>query len=159
MSFREFLAILEDFDDAMLVTRRGEALRSRPMLIAESTDTGRLWFLSSATSGKLEELAVHPEVNVALQDGGSFLSISGTAQVVRDGDKAQQLWSEAQRPWFPCGPEDPNLILIEVTPQVAEYWDRSGLGGVRFLLAEAAAVVGGQTLTDNAGTHGRVTFD
>ena len=36
--------------------------------------------------------------------------------------KAKQLWSPLYRTWFPKGLEDPNLILLKVHVQEAEYW-------------------------------------
>lgn len=159
MSHRDFLAVLHSFEHAMLVTQqRDGGLRSRPMAIAESNDTGVLWFISNVHSGKNDELAHDSKVNVAMQGAGRFLSITGKARIVRDTDKAEQLWSEAQRLWFPDGPHDPALALIEVMPSWAEYWDRSGVKGLKFMFAEAEAIVTGHELGDDAGTHGRVAL-
>ena len=41
----------------------------------------------------------------------------------RDPAKVQSLWSEALRVWFPKGPEDPDITLIKVEVDTAEYWD------------------------------------
>lgn len=155
----EFLSVLRSFDHAMLVTRDGhEGLRSRPMAIAEATESGKLWFISNAHSGKQDELAEDPHVNVAMQGGNRFLSISGRARVVRDTRKAEELWSEAQRIWF-SGPHDPNLVLIEVLPSVAEYWDGSGLKGLKYMFAEAGAIVRGRKMSDDERVHGKLAFD
>ena len=48
-----YLEKLEDFDSAMLVTRRGSEIRARPMSIAAVSRKGRLSFLTSVDSGKL----------------------------------------------------------------------------------------------------------
>lgn len=155
----EFLSVLRSFEHAMLVTRDTEGgLRSRPMAIAETTESGKLWFISNVQSGKQDELAEDPDVNVAMQGGGRFLSITGRARVVRDSGKAEELWSEAQRVWF-SGPHDPDLVLIEVRPNAAEYWDGSGLNGLKYLFAEAGAIVTGRKLSDDERVHGKLTFD
>ncbi|MBN1236964.1 MAG: pyridoxamine 5'-phosphate oxidase family protein [Gammaproteobacteria bacterium] len=156
----EFLSVLARFDHAMLVTRDPSGgLRSRPMAIADSSEDGRLWFMSNVHSGKQEELAEDDRVNVAMQGGGRFLSITGKARVVRDEGKQEELWNEAQRVWFPDGPHDASLVLIEVVPDDAEYWDGSGLKGLKYLFNEARAIVGGGSLDDDARVHGKVDLD
>ena len=52
-----------------------------------------------------------------------FASISGTARVVRDKDKMRGLWSSDLGRWFPRGLDDPDLALLEVRIDKAEYWD------------------------------------
>jgi general stress protein 26 len=159
MSHEEFQTLLRRFDTAMLVTRSGRNLRARPMAIARAEPSGRLWFLCRAESGKLEELEQAPEVDVAAQGEGRFLSITGRARAVSDRGKARELWSERQRPWFPDGPEDPSLVLIAVEPERAEYWDRSDVSGAMFTLAAAEAVATGEPLADDVGKHGKVEWN
>lgn len=157
--FREFLDLLQEFSHAMLVTcdLTGK-LRSRPMAIAESTDDGHLWFITHVDGETLEQMTENPQVNASLQDGKRFLAISGTARATRDPDRIRALWTEDQRVWFEKGQDDPTLILIEVVPTFAEYWDRSGLDGIKFRLEELRAIVSGDTLTGEEGRHGTVDF-
>jgi general stress protein 26 len=137
-----FLELLTDFDTAMLVTvdREGR-LRSRPMQIARTEPTGDLWFVTSLSSGKTEEIAADVRCAVALQSKRHFVSITGTAELVQDPELVNELWSEAWRPWFPHGHEDPELVLIHFEAEEAEYWDTSGIHGVRHLFRQAKALV------------------
>jgi general stress protein 26 len=161
LSRKRFLETLDHFSTAMLVTRSASGqLRSRPMAIAGTADSGRVWFMTRADSGKTSELSADPQVNVAMQNGQRFLSLSGTAHVVRDPRQAERLWDESQRAWFPDGPADATLVLIVVEPRIAEYWDRAGLDGVRFTLAEIGARLSGEALDgDGAGVHEKVELD
>jgi general stress protein 26 len=152
-------SMLKTFDRAMLVTRRDGALRARPMAIVGITGGSRLWFFTSLHSGKLDELNDDPNVNVALQDGGRFCSITGHARVFADRRKAEEFWTEAQRAWFPDGPADSSLVLLEVLPDYAEYWDRSGLTGLRFLFAAAKARTEGERLDDDVGRHAKIPME
>ena len=157
---KKFLDLLENFDAAMLVTERDKELRSRPMAIAEATADGRLWFVTNVDSAKLEELTENPHVNVAMQADRKFLAVSGTTRATRDRDKIDELWNDAMGVWFEKGRDDPELILLEVVPTYAEYWDRSGLEGVRFMFEAAKSALTGHTLDeDDAGAHGKVRFD
>jgi general stress protein 26 len=156
---KEFLEVLKNFDAAMLVTRREHELRSRPMAIAESTADGRIWFVTSVDSAKLDEITENPQVNVAMQANRKFLSVSGTTRATRDPAKIDELWNDSLGVWFEKGRNDPELILLEVVPSYAEYWDRSGLGAVKFMFAAAKSAVTGERLDeDDAGAHGKVRF-
>ncbi|HEX3843655.1 MAG TPA: pyridoxamine 5'-phosphate oxidase family protein [Steroidobacteraceae bacterium] len=37
--------------------------------------------------------------------------------------KARNLWPQRVKPWFPSELDDPDLGLLEVTVEAAEYWD------------------------------------
>jgi general stress protein 26 len=156
---KEFIDILRTFDTAMLVTQRGRELRSRPMAIADRTADGRVWFVSSIDSAKLDELTENPDVNVAMQEGSRFLSISGAARATRDRDKINELWNDAYSVYFSEGPNDPTLVLLEIVPTYVEYWDRSGIEAIKFMFASAKSAVTGETLDDESeGVHGKIDF-
>jgi general stress protein 26 len=71
----------------------------------------------------------------------AYVSISGSATLLRDPHKAKELWGIEQRAYFPDGPEDQRLALLRVRIERAEYWIAPG--GVSYLLAAAKAVVTG----------------
>jgi general stress protein 26 len=152
--------LLEDFDSAMLVTRTtaGE-LRSRPMAVADIEPGGLLWFVTERHSGKIEEIARDSHVNVAMQSSRKFVSISGTAVPVDDARKVAELWNEAWRVWFPGGKDDPTLILIKVHAEAGEYWDNSGVGGIKYLIEAGKAYLSGEKPREVEGdpkVHGKV---
>lgn len=156
-TFRE---LLEEFDTAMLVTRRDAELRSRPMAIADVTPDGRVRFITRDDSGKLAELEDDDAVNVAMQGDATFLSISGHARLTKEEMIIDESWQRKQSPWFAEGRDDPHVIVIEVIPTFAEYWDRSGVGIVRLAIERARAAVADddRLRTDRLGTHGSVDF-
>lgn len=100
-------------------------LRSRPMATLKGGFDGDLWFVTRATAPKTEEIRDNQHVNVAYSDGDGnrYVSISGTATVVRDPAKIQELWSRRLRDWFPNGKKDPELALIRIRIDRAEVWD------------------------------------
>lgn len=124
--------LLLGFDRAMLVSRRGNELHSRPMALAQTRDSSRLWLLSSAAGDRIEELADEPHVNVVLQDGLRFCSVSGTARVARHA-------VDRPVPGSALGAGRSSLLLVQVTPVFAEYWDRSGAPGLKFEALEGRA--------------------
>lgn len=154
---KQFTEILETFETAMLVTQRDSELRSRPMRIADKTQDGRVWFVTSIDSGKLEELTENPQVNVAMQDDARFLSISGTVRATRDRAKVDELWDESYDVWFSKGRDDPTVVLLEIVPTYVEYWDRSGADALKFMFEAAKSAVSGDAAND-VGTHGKLDF-
>ena len=78
-----------------------------------------------STRPRSDEVKEHRQVNLSYADPRSqnYVSISGTAQIVRDRQKVQELWSEPLATWFPKGKDDPNIGLIRV------HVDQSGILG------------------------------
>jgi general stress protein 26 len=141
--------LISDFGTAMLVTRTPDGgLRSRPLAIADDEETGALSFATAIDSPKMRELEADPHVNVAMQGKQKFVSVTGVARVERDRALIERLWSEAWKPWFPGGKDDPSLCILTVEPTEAAYWDASGGEGVRYLFEMAKAFVTGTRAKD-----------
>ncbi len=158
LALNELRVALRHFDTAMLVTQRDGELRSRPMVIVDRTPQGHVWFISSMASGKLNEMKAHPRVNVAMQRGSRYLSISGNVRVTRDAYHLDQVWRPQHSVWFPQGRADADLVLVEVVPLYAEYWDRSSAEGMKLAFAMAMSLVTGDPLDDDVAVHGKLPF-
>jgi general stress protein 26 len=111
---------------AMLTTATTDgALRSRPMVAQQIDFDGELWFFTGWESGKVHDLMNNAHVNVsyAQPESNRYVSFAGKTTIVRDRHKAEELWNPAYRAWFPKGLDDPNLALLKVQVDSAEYWD------------------------------------
>ena len=117
--------LIKDIKIAMLTTIDKGILRSRPMATQETEFDGELWFFTSRQTHKAEEIEKDNRVNVSYSDpdDNRYVSLSGTAQIVDDREKIEELWSATYLAWFPKGLEDPNLVLLNVSVEHAEYWD------------------------------------
>jgi general stress protein 26 len=100
-------------------------IHARPMVARQQEGSGDLWFYTSRSSHTVEEIRADPRVllTYAEPDDQNYVSITGRGTVVDDRAKARELWSEHMRTWFPKGVDDPDLILIRVDPERAQYWD------------------------------------
>lgn len=151
---RQLGELIKDVNIAMLTTvAAGGRLVSRPLGTQDVEFDGDLWFATGADSGKVAEIEANPRVNVAYADAGknSFVSVSGTATVVHDRAKIDEIWSPAMKIFFPEGKDDPNLRLIRVRAETAEYWDGPGSALGKALYFVGAAITGDPgTMTDNA---------
>lgn len=120
--------LIERAQSAMLTTMTSEGDHvSRPMAVQETEFDGDLWFFAYDTSDKISQIRANPKVNVALANDKSseWTSIAGSAEVVHDRAKAEQLWAKPLETWFPDGLDTPGLALIKVHADTAEYWDAS----------------------------------
>lgn len=117
---------IEGIEIAMLTTEEADGtLRSRPMATQQVEFDGDLWFFTYADAPKVDEIEQERHVNVgyAAPDKQFYASVSGTATVVRDRAKIEELWNPIYKVWFKEGKDDPNLALLKVTATRAEYWD------------------------------------
>jgi general stress protein 26 len=123
---RKLRKLLKGFRVAMLTTvGPGGTLRSRPMVTARAQTDGDVWFLTRAGTPKVGEVEENHRVNVgyASNERGRYVSLSGTASLVRDPQQVADLWRKRHRKWFPEGKQDPDLAAMRVRIERAEYWD------------------------------------
>ena len=119
-------AMVKDIKYTMMTTRTSEDhLHSCPMNTTEtSIGAKEIWFIGHTPSETVENIKTNPEVNLAYvsQDDKNYLSITGTAELLEDKEKLNELWSVMYNAYFEKGKEDPSVQLIKVTPHGAEYW-------------------------------------
>lgn len=147
--------LIEDFSIVMLTTKNGQGkLVSRPMCPLEMHYDGTIWFFTNEKSTKVKQLT---QVNLSFcnVDKGTYVSISGSGDIVVDLARVEALWTVLARPWFPEGVTSEDLVLIKVTPETAEYWDSSSSKMVR-LFAMAASVVTGKPV--GLGEHDKLNL-
>ena len=124
-SIRKLAELIGEIRIAMLTTTTEDgSIRSRPMTTQLAKFDGKLWFFTKRESPKADEIRRHRRVSLsyAKPEDNSYVSISGTAELITDQKKAQELWDPSYEQWFPQGASDPSLILIRVTVEQAEYW-------------------------------------
>lgn len=118
--------LIKGIDTAMLTTVSSEGLVSRPMKTQEVEFDGDLWFLTMKDTFKYEELQQNPHVNVSYV-GKSYVSIRGKAELVDSRAKIKEFWNAAYAKLLDTTSDDPNLVLIKVKAETAEYWETGNL--------------------------------
>jgi general stress protein 26 len=146
--------LLHDIRFALLTSRRPSGhLSSRPLTTQnDKQDHGTvLKFFVSVASEWVDGLQGDPMVGVGYADPSSdrYVSISGKARVTQNFEQQKILWSTMAQSWFPGGPTDPALRLLEVDIDAAEYWDVKANKMVQ-LLKMATAAITGEPPTDMA---------
>lgn len=123
---KKLAGMIKDIDFAMLTTIAADGtLHSRPMSTQRVEFDGDLWFFTRESAAKVGEIEGEHQVNVAYADPEHqrYISVSGRATVVRDRAKIEELWKPELKAWFPEGSDDPDLALLKVSAERAEYWD------------------------------------
>lgn len=141
---RKVAELVRDVPIAMVTTVDATgALVSRPMGTQDVEFDGDLWFFADAGSHLVAEVTAGSPVNVAYAGGSSWVSVSGTAEVVRDVARQRELWGPTAKAWYPDGPESPELLLVKVHARTAEYWDSPG-GRLATVISFVKATVTGE---------------
>jgi general stress protein 26 len=136
---------IKDIDIAMMTTADEDgSLRSRPMRNMQVKEDGAIWFFTGYESAKSHELKQDSHVNLSYADPSNnlYVSVSGRATLSKDKAKIDELWNPAMKAWFPEGKDDPNVGLIRVTIDKAEYWDSPNSAVVHLYGVVKAAITG-----------------
>ena len=139
--------LVKDIRFAMFTTRHANGhLHSRPMTTQNSKldEDSSLWFFMPRAGEPVADLSVDQVVNVVYADPGrdSYVSVSGIAAVIEDAVKKEQLWSKLAGAWFPGGPADPDLALVQVRIVHASYWNVDENKLVQLFYMAKAAITG-----------------
>lgn len=123
-------ALIKDIDLCMLTTidEHGH-LHSRPMSNNRDVDfNGDLYFYARGDSHKALEIEREHFVNVAFAnpEKQAYVSLSGTAELIKDRAELEKHWTPSLDIWFPDGIDTPGVVLIKVEAISAEYWEAPG---------------------------------
>jgi general stress protein 26 len=130
-AYKKLRDLIDEIEVAMITTVTHDgALHSRPMVTLRADEDGSIWFFTADDSGKAHDLEEEHAVNLSYADPKRrhYVSVSGSASVVHDTDKARELWKPALSAYFPRGLDDPHLALMCVKIESADYWDAPATG-------------------------------
>jgi general stress protein 26 len=148
--------LISEIRFAMLTTvAQDGTFDSRPMATQKKEFDGTLCFLTAHDSRTVEEIAADAHVGLmyADPDKQSYVTVKGPANVSRDKAKIHELWNPMYKAWFPGGEDDPQIRVLRVDVDQAEYWEASDSKIVRSLKYLAAAATKGAV---DVGSHGTV---
>ena len=123
--------LVDGIEVAMFTTHRPDGqLVSRPMQVQGQGEGADFWFVTDADHHKLDELEHDPHVNLAFYRDRTreWVSVSGTARIVRDREQVRRLYKPDWKAWFTDeggardgGPDDPRLTLLAVDAESVIY--------------------------------------
>jgi len=131
--------LMKKINICMLASWDGRELHARPMGAYVRREDNAVFFLTDAGKHKEGEIARYAKVCLAFSDtsGQKYVSLSGPAQILNDRNKIRELWGTPARAWWDS-PDDPNIHVLKVTPEEAEYWEGPGKAMAYVKMATAA---------------------
>ena len=157
---RKLAELIKGIGVAMLTTVEDDgSLHSRPMVTQETGFDGSLWFFTWRDTAKVHEIQrdQHVGLSYASPSDDRYVSVSGRARLVDDPATAKELWNPTLKAWFPKGLDDPNLGLLCVDVQKAEYWDAAS-GKLVQLYGFAKAILTGKGYAGEGVEHEKLTL-
>jgi general stress protein 26 len=155
---KKMVELMQQFENAMLITHDGDRLDARPMAIAKVEDGGGLWFVTDRQSSKVMEINATTDVGITMQSANEFVYLSADASVIDDRVMLEKLWKDSWRVWFPDGVDDPAIVLLHIIPRSGEYWDNSGLSGWKYLTKAGLAFFQGEPPVISNDIHSKVNL-
>jgi len=139
--------LIKDTRFGMFVHRHGDGmLNSHPLTTQnKSVDEGATLYFFVPKDGEIaQHIAQDNAVNVSYANtsSDSYVSVAGRAALLEDQAKKEELFNKMAEAWFPKGPTDPNLGLLTVRIEHAEYWDVDDSKMVQIFKMMKAAVTG-----------------
>ena len=112
----------------MLAHRHDDgSLHAHPLTTQNKTlgADGCLYFFVSRSTELGRRLQADGNVNLSYANPkeDTWVSVTGQARVLEDLAKKKELFNPMAKAWFPGGPEDPDMELVEVRIAEAEYWN------------------------------------
>jgi general stress protein 26 len=139
----------------MLASWDGGELHARPMGAYVRREDNAVYFLTDARHHKDDDIARYPKVCLAFADTGGqkYVSLAGAARISADRAKVADLWGTPAKAWW-NSPDDPNIRVLTITPEEAQYWDGPGTM-VAYVKMAAAALSGSRP---SLGEHKKVAM-
>jgi general stress protein 26 len=138
----------------MHVDGAGGALDARPLTVAAHGPVGTFRFLVDGS----KPWVAGGDVLLTFTDAedGRWLSANGQQRVVTDRAVIDESWTPLAKAWF-TGPDDPDLVVLEVTVERFAWWDAASNRLLRAAELVASAVAG-PGRGPSEGDHGRETI-
>ncbi|QDP95459.1 general stress protein [Microlunatus elymi] len=96
------------------------SLVSRPLGLQQRDFDGDLYFFTPDPSDKSVQVRRNPQVNIAIESHGNYLSVAGTGTITKDQALIDEFWNRHVEAWFDGGRDDPAVALLKVQARSAE---------------------------------------
>jgi general stress protein 26 len=106
-----------------------EGNKPKVRYMALFNDNLTIYLATNKKTHKVEELQKNPHVHILTGFDGKpssvILQVEGTAKISQNESLKEKLWQDDFKQYFE-GKQDPNYVIIEVTPSQIEYMNGEG---------------------------------
>ena len=124
-TLKDIATKMANLDIAMLTTHtsRGQ-LSSRPMSNNGDVEyDGNSYYFTFEGSRTVRDITENPHVSLGFEGPKRlYVSIVGTARLIRQKATMQQHWLPELKQWFKDGLDTPGIVLVRVEAQRIKYW-------------------------------------
>lgn len=122
---------MKGIDIAILSTHTEDGeIASRPMSNnGDVTYDGTSYFFTTEDTRCVSDIGRNAKVSLGYStepgffSGGTYVSVEGRAELIRDKAAFRQHWNSDLDRWFEQGVDTPNLVLIKVVAKRVNYWE------------------------------------
>jgi len=133
--------VIQDSGVAILMTFDEHGIAAgRPMLPLFMANDPDIYFLTHHGSRKVAQIAARPRVALTVVASGTYLFITGQADLSRSTHLIEALWHPSYRAWFPNGETDVSVVRVRV--ERVDYWEPPRSRVTRVFQAARAMVTG-----------------
>lgn len=139
MTLADLAAKMRKIDFTTLTTRtEGGALAARPMSNNGDVEfDGDCFFFAYDSARSVSDITADPHVSLALQGSAGllgkpplFITIQGSATLIRDKAVFADHWTPDLDYWFKDGIDTPGVVMIHVRAERVHYWDGTDEGEI-----------------------------
>ena len=132
LSLNDISEKMREIDFAILATKtQGGAIAARPMSNNRQVEyDGDNYFFTLQDTGTVSDITSNSNVSLSFQGKSGalglkpfFITIEGSAQLIREKSEFAQRWTSDLDEWFNDGVETPGLVLIKVHAKRVHYWN------------------------------------
>ncbi|RLL46721.1 general stress protein [Oceanobacillus piezotolerans] len=120
--------IITESSTGIMATVKGNKPHSRYMTFFNEDLT--LYTPTSRDTDKTEEISENPNTHILLGYDGegfgdSYVEYEGKVTIKEDEELKKKIWDDNMKIWFD-GPEDPDLIVLEIKPNQIRLMNKKG---------------------------------
>lgn len=139
MTLADLAAKMRKIDFTTLTTRtEGGALAARPMSNNGDVEfDGDCFFFAYDSARSVSDITADRHVSLALQGSAGllgkpplFITIQGSATLIRDKAVFADHWTPDLDYWFKDGIDTPGVVMIHVRAERVHYWDGTDEGEI-----------------------------
>ncbi|MEH6719324.1 MAG: pyridoxamine 5'-phosphate oxidase family protein [Aurantimonas endophytica] len=139
MTLSDLAEAMRDIDFAMLSTKTEAGdIAARPMSNNRDVDyDGDSFFFTYEQARTVSDIERDPKVGLSFQGKAGllgkppmFISVEGTAELIRDKSQFEAHWNSDLDYWFEDGIDTPGVVLIKVHADRIHYWNGKDEGDV-----------------------------
>jgi general stress protein 26 len=134
MELKEVASRMAELDICMMTTvSPAGVLTSRPMSNNGDVEyDGNSYFFTNEQTHLIGDIEKNKQVNLAFEaNDGLYISVSGTAGLVRSQKQMKEHWNSDLDEWFSEGVNTPGLVMIHVKANRIKYWQDEKEGEVK----------------------------